>query len=62
MVLSSKDLACLQIQLRASKEEIKNAIAAVGTRRDDIEEFLQRKAKKHIVQLLHSSVNIQPLN
>ena len=60
MVLSSKDLACLQIQLKASKEEIKMAIAAVGNRRDDIEQFLQRKAKPHIVQLLYSNISIHP--
>jgi hypothetical protein len=60
MVIKSKDLACLQIQLTASKAEIRSAIAAVGNKRDEIEQFLQRKAKPHLVQLLHSNANVHP--
>lgn len=60
MVISPTDLACLQLQLKASKEDIKSAISAVGNKREHIEQFLQRKAKQHLVQILHSNVSVHP--
>ncbi|MDQ7948743.1 MAG: DUF3606 domain-containing protein [Pedobacter sp.] len=60
MEISKTDLACLQLQLKASKEDIRRAIAAVGNKREHIEQYLQRKAKPHLVQILHSNVSIYP--
>ncbi len=54
-MITEKDLACLQIQFKVSKDEIKKAVAKVGTDRDEIEQYLQQQAKPHLVQLLNSN-------
>lgn len=60
MLVNPKDLLCLQIQLRATKEELQRAIAAVGTDCDEIEQYLQRQKKPHLVEILHSNIAVYP--
>jgi hypothetical protein len=55
MIITPKDLACLQIQFKVSKEVIQKAVAKVGNNRDEIEQYLQQQAKPHLVQLLNSN-------
>jgi hypothetical protein len=59
-MINSTDLAYLQIQTGATKEEIQSAITAVGNNPDDIEQYLQQKSKPHLIQLLNSDVVFHP--
>jgi hypothetical protein len=60
MKIKPRDLAYLQayFNFKVSKEEIINAIYAVGNNMDDIEQYLTQRSKPHIVQLLHSNISL----
>ncbi len=52
MAIKNRDLLCLQRQLGVTKEELRKAVAAVGTNRDDIEYYLQQQKRSNFVQWL----------
>lgn len=58
MLVTSRDIYCLQLQFGASKEQITKAIAAVGNNPIKIEQYLQQQSKPHIMQLLNSKVDL----
>lgn len=62
MLITNRDLSCLLIQLGANKEQIKEAISAVGNDPSQIEQYLQQRAKPHLMQILNSQTSLYDEN
>lgn len=62
MLITNRDLYCLQVQLGVNKDQIKEAISAVGNNPSQIERYIQQRSKPHIMQLLNSQPNLYDEN
>ena len=62
MLITNRDLYCLQVQLGVNKEQIKEAISAVGNNPSHIEQYIQQRAKPHLMQILNSQPSIYDEN
>lgn len=62
MLITNRDLSCLLVQFGVNKEQIKEAISAVGNDPAQIECYLQQRAKPHLMQVLNSQTSIYDQN